>query len=96
MKNKKIIISIIVFILILGIVYIVYNIQEKNKQQLEQQAIAEQQRIDEEKKQEEIENKEKPYSENSKYQCFKDDAFNVRFYYDTENLTYGSLIAQRK
>src|SRR5699024_8161598 len=38
--------------------------------------------------------KEKQYAENSKYQCFNDNTFKIRFYYNTENTKYGSLIAQ--
>lgn len=97
-KKKYIIISIIIIlVLIVGTIF-VYNqfkkAEEQRKIQLEQEAILEQQKIEEEQKKEELEQKEKQYAENSKYQCFKDDKFNIRFYYNTENTKYGSLIAQ--
>ena len=42
----------------------------------------------------EIEEKEKQYKENNNYQCFDDETFKIRFYYDTTKLQYGSSIAQ--
>ena len=45
-------------------------------------------------KNQEIEQKEKQYKENNNYQCFDDETFKIRFYYDTTKLQYGSSIAQ--
>lgn len=45
-------------------------------------------------KNQEIEEKEKQYKENNNYQCFNDETFKIRFYYDTTKLKYGSSIAQ--
>lgn len=49
---------------------------------------------EENRKKQELEDKEKQYKENSKYQCFKDDTFKIRFYYNNEELKYGNSIAQ--
>lgn len=109
MENKKninkIVIAVVVIIIVIILAFLGYKqvkrIEEEKKIQAEQQAIQEEQRQEEErkqeaerKKQEEIEQKEKQYADNSKYQCFKDDTFKIRFYYDNENLKYGSMIAQ--
>ena len=97
-KKKYIIISIIIILVLIVGTILVYNqfkkAEEQRKIQLEQEAILEQQKIEEEQKKEELEQKEKQYAENSKYQCFKDDKFNIRFYYDNQNLKYGNIIAQ--
>ena len=109
MENKKninkIVIAVVVIIIVVILAFLGYKqvkrIEEEKKIQAEQQAIQEQQKQEEEKrqeeerrKQEEVEQKEKQYADNSKYQCFKDDTFKIRFYYDNENLKYGSMIAQ--
>ena len=104
-KKKYIIISIIIILVLIVGTILAYNqfkkAEEQRKIQAEQEAILEQQKIEEEEKQaeenakqEEIKQKESQYAENSKYQCFKDDTFKIRFYYDNEDLKYGSMIAQ--
>ena len=97
-KRKNLIAVIIVVIVIFIVAFLGYNqvkkVQEEKRIQEEQQAVLEQQKAEEEQKKEEIKQKEKQYAENSKYQCFNDNTFKIRFYYNTENTKYGSLIAQ--
>lgn len=99
MKKKNISIIIICVILVIGAVIIISNITKNNNSNSNtidnSNIVQNNQTISEEdRKKQEIEEKEKIYKENNKYQCFKDDTFKIRFYYDNENLKYGSMIAQ--
>ncbi len=99
MKKKNISIIIICVILVIGAVIIISNITKNNNSNSNtidnSNIVQNNQTISEEdRKKQEIEEKEKQYKENTKYQCFQDDTFKIRFYYDNENLKYGSMIAQ--
>ena len=96
MKNKNIFIIIICAILVIGVIVIISNITKSGNNTIDNSNIIQNNQTisEEDKKKQEIEEKEKEYKENGKYQCFKDDTFKIRFYYDNENLKYGSMIAQ--
>lgn len=102
MKNKKILIIIICIILVAILaVAIILNINKGNDNTTNSNSNNSVNNIEnittvseEELKNQEIEQKEKQYKENNNYQCFDDETFKIRFYYDTTKLQYGSSIAQ--
>ncbi len=94
MKNKKILIIIICIILVAILAVTIFlninKITDNTTNNVKNITTI----SEEELKNQEIEEKEKQYKENSNYQCFNDETFKIRFYYDTTKLKYGSLIAQ--
>lgn len=96
-NNKKIFIIIGCILLAIATVIVILNVNKSNNNidMNNSNNIQNTQILSEEdRKKQEIEEKEKQYKENVRYQCFKDDTFKIRFYYDNENLKYGSMIAQ--
>lgn len=96
-NNKKIFIIIGCILLAIATVIVILNVNKSNNNidMNNSNNIQNTQILSEEdRKNQEIEEKEKQYKENARYQCFKDDTFKIRFYYDNENLKYGSMIAQ--
>lgn len=96
-SNRKIFIILGCVILVIATIVIILNVNKgsNNSNNINTDNSNNIQILSEEdRKKQEIEEKEKQYKENNKYQCFKDDTFKIRFYYDNENLKYGSMIAQ--
>lgn len=96
-NNKKVFIIIGCILLVIAAAIVILNVNknDNNIDMNDSNNIQNTQILSEEdRKKQEIEEKEKQYKENNKYQCFKDDTFKIRFYYDNENLKYGSMIAQ--
>ena len=97
-KNIFIIISCVILVIVAVIIILNVNRSGNNNSNTisdDSNNVQNSQTISEEdRKKQEIEEKEKQYKEDEKYQCFKDDAFKIRFYYDNENVKYGNTIAQ--
>ncbi len=96
-NNKKIFIIIGCILLAIATVIVILNVNKSNNNidMNNSNNIQNTQILSEEdRKKQEIEEKEKQYKENNNYQCFDDESFKIRFYYDTTKLQYGSSIAQ--
>lgn len=97
-NNKKVFIILGCIIIIFAVVIIVLNVNKNNIDNSYENNVDNIQSIEteseEDKLKREIEEKEKQYKENSNYQCFNDETFGIRLYYNNIELKYGSLIAQ--
>lgn len=89
-KYNKYWITIVIAIII--IILAITIIQIKSSNEKEDNEVNTQLSPEEELKNN-IKNEEEKYIENGEYQCFKDENYKIRFYYNSNNLKYASELA---
>ena len=91
--NKKYLMVFGIAIIVIILIVLIVQINSTNKLKDQDNNEVNVQLSPEEELKNNIKNAEKEYSQHEEYQCYKDENYKIRFYYNSKNLQYASELA---